>query len=105
MALSFVANSWQLANWGFSAGDIAVLAGAGRNVITWLSAEARDRNLLDFLKVSPTGLGIRGGLINTASLNQRWGQTAVLFKNGRRCELNRVVGKTRLKILAPSLGL
>lgn len=81
------------------------LQGAGRNVIMWLSAEARDRNLLDFLKVSPMGLGIRWWLINTASLNQPWGQTAVLFKNGRRCELNRAVGRTRLRILVSSLGL
>jgi hypothetical protein len=97
MALSFVANSWQLANWGFSEGDIAVLAGAGCNVITWLSAVGRDKNLLEFLNVSPTGLGIRSGLIDTASLNRRWGQTTVLFKNGQRHEFKPGGGKTQIE--------
>ncbi|MCJ1226464.1 hypothetical protein MMC12_003116 [Toensbergia leucococca] len=93
MAVSFLANSWQLANWGFSAGDIAALAGAGRNVITWLSASGRDKILFEFLKITPGDLGIRRGLINPVALNQRWGKKIVLFQNGQRCEL-RPAGRT-----------
>ena len=87
MAVAFVANSWQLANWGFSAGDIAVLAGAGRSVITWLSASGRDRVLLDFLKTTSSDLGIRRGLIDPIALNKRWSKKIVLFRNGERCVL------------------
>src|SRR6266487_2689328 len=86
MALSFATNSVHLANWGFSLGDIAVLAGAGRHVITWLTAEFRDRSLLDYLKVAPSGLEFRRGLIDPVVLNKRWSRKVSLLHNGRRIE-------------------
>ena len=85
MAVSFLANSWQLANWGFSGGDIAALAGAGRGVVTWLSASGRDKVLFDFLKTSSSNIDIRRGLIECAKLNERWSAQIHLFQNGRRC--------------------
>ena len=85
MAVSFQPNSWQLANWGFLAGDIAALAGAGRGVITWLSASGRDRALLDFMKTSFSDVGMRRCLIERGRLNERWSTQIILFQNGRRC--------------------
>lgn len=38
MAVSFAANSVTLANWGFSPGDIATIAGTGRSIGTWVMA-------------------------------------------------------------------
>jgi hypothetical protein len=87
MALSFATNSLHLANRGFSIGDISVLAGAGRHVITWLTAEARDHSLLDFLKVAPSDLDFRRGLIDPIALNKRWSRKVALFRNGRRVEM------------------
>lgn len=84
MAVSFASNSFQLANWGFSVGDIAALSGAGRAVITWLTAAHRDRGLLDFLNTSTSDIGLRRGLVSPEALNQRWGRELSLLHNGRR---------------------
>lgn len=97
MSLSFAANSFQLANWGFSFGDVAVLAGAGRHVITWLTANFRDSALLDFLKVSD--LLFRRGLVDPVALNKRWSQRVALLQNGRRIELEPEGSKKELENL------
>ena len=84
MSLTFAKNSAQLVNWGFSVGDIATLAGAGRDVITWVTASARDRNLLEFLNVAEKELKFRKGLIDPSALNQRWSKEITLFKDGKK---------------------
>ena len=84
MAVSFASGSFALANWGFSAGDIAVIAGAGRSVGNWLMAQAKDRNLLDFLGLDVDSVILRKGLLDTGALHQRWDQKLHLLRNGRR---------------------
>jgi hypothetical protein len=41
MSVSFNSNSAYLSTWGFSLGDIAVINGAGRAIITWMTAAHR----------------------------------------------------------------
>jgi hypothetical protein len=82
MALTFVKNSWQLANWGFSVTDVIGLIGAGQGIITWLSVNARDSNLLSFLDVDEIALGLRPSLLDTIALNKRWGKELLLLRNG-----------------------
>lgn len=84
MALSFASNSLHLASWGFSVGDIAAVSGAGRAIITWMTAPQRDKGLLEYLNTVPTGLGLRKGLVDTEILNRRWGRELSLLRNGRR---------------------
>lgn len=71
-------------DWGFSAGDIAALAGAGRAVGNWLMAQARDRSLLEFQQVDPNDVILRKGLIDRFALHDRWDTKLTLLKNGRR---------------------
>ena len=90
MAVSFAANSIALANWGFSAGDIAAIAGAGRNIGTWVMAQIRDQNLLDFIKVDPDHLIPRKGIIDPTALHKRWDVALILLQNGgKRVVTNR----------------
>ncbi|MCJ1438256.1 hypothetical protein MMC27_007644 [Xylographa pallens] len=84
MALSFVTGTMTLTSWGFGAGDIAVMAGAGRFVGNWLMAQRRDRALLDFLALQPEDILQRKGLVDTVALHNRWDKKLVLLKNGRR---------------------
>lgn len=84
MSLSFATNSTVLSQWGFSAGDIAAMAGAGRVVGTWVIAQARDRNLLDFMRVDVNDVIVRKGLIDRFVLQERWGTKLVLLQNGRK---------------------
>ena len=88
MAVSFARGSLNLANWGFGAGDIAVIAGAGRSVGTWLLANAKDRGLFEFLKVDKENVILRTGLIDVGQLHKRWDTKLVLLKNGRRFEMH-----------------
>ncbi|KAF2256116.1 hypothetical protein BU26DRAFT_557591 [Trematosphaeria pertusa] len=88
MALSFTAGHLTLAAWGFSAGDIAVLAGAGRAVGNWVMNHLKDQALLQFLKVDPEDLIPRKGLIDPAALHQRWDVQLTLLQNGN----SRVIG-------------
>ena len=83
MAISFASGSWALANWGFGAGDIAVIAGAGRTVGTWLFAQVRDRNLLSFLSVDAEDAISRKGLLDVVALHRRWDTQITLLKNGK----------------------
>lgn len=87
MAVSFTANSLALANWGFSASDIAAIAGAGRNVGTWVMAQIRDQNLLDFVRVDPEDLIPRKGIIDPTALHKRWDIALTLLQNGRKCSI------------------
>lgn len=84
MAVSFAANSVTLANWGFSAGDIATLAGAGRAIGTWVTAQIKDQNLLDFMRVDPEDLIPRKGIIDPIVLHKRWDISLTLLQNGRK---------------------
>ena len=89
MAVTFATNASHLAAWGFSIGDIAAISGAGRGIITWLTADPRDNNLLDFLNVTEKELKFRGGLVDPIALNERWSRRITLFRNGRRIEQQR----------------
>ncbi|KAJ8611892.1 hypothetical protein MRB53_037688 [Persea americana] len=73
----------QLTGWGLSAGDVIALAGAGRGIITWLTSDARDNGLLEFLKVTQQDLRLRKGLLDPVALNERWSQHIRIFHNGR----------------------
>ena len=84
MAVSFAANSVMLANWGFSAGDIAAIAGAGRGIGTWVMAQMKDQSLLDFMKVDPEDLIPRKGIIDPIALHKRWDVSLTLLQNGRK---------------------
>ena len=86
MALTFAANTWQLTSWGFSFTDVTSLVGAGRGIITWLSADGRDSNLLSFLNIDETVLGLRPGLLDPSTLNKRWGKELQLLRNGAPME-------------------
>lgn len=84
MSLSFFPGTTALSNWGFGAGDIAVMAGAGRAVGNWLMAQRRDRALLDFLALQPEDILQRKGLVDTVALHNRWDTKLVLLRNGGR---------------------
>lgn len=83
MALSFAVGTSALVNWGFSAGDIAVMAGAGRTVGTWLMAQSKDRGLADFLSVDTDKILTRRGLVDINALHKRWDCKLTLLQNGR----------------------
>ncbi|KAH6680208.1 hypothetical protein B0J14DRAFT_578081 [Halenospora varia] len=84
MSLSFAANSLTLVNWGFSAGDIATLAGAGRAAVTWVTNNFKDRGLLEFMKVDAEDLIPRKGIIDLVALHSRWDVRMTLLQNGER---------------------
>lgn len=84
MALTFGSGTATLTSWGFGAGDIAVIAGAGRAVGNWLMAARKDQALLDFFAVLPEDILQRKGLVDVVALHKRWDQKLVLLKNGRR---------------------
>jgi hypothetical protein len=79
MALTFAKNGFYLMNWGFSVTDLIALAGAGRGVIIWLTADRRDSSLLSLLNVDEADLNLRLGLLDLSALNKRWGKELVLF--------------------------
>ena len=83
MALSFSLGTGALLSWGFSAGDIAVMAGAGRAAGTWLVAQLKDRALIDFLSVDVDEIVTRRGLVDVNTLHQRWDRKLTLLQNGR----------------------
>lgn len=93
MAVSFTKGSLTLANWGFGAGDIAVLAGAGRSVGNWLLANAKDRSLFEFLDVDVENVILRKGLIDVGTLHQTWDTQLVLLKNGKKFKVKAAGGK------------
>lgn len=80
MSLTFPTPFKALASVGLSVGDIAVLAGAGRSVGTWLRARFIDRSLLELVDVE--NIIPRTGLVDTADLNRRWSKTLIIFHNG-----------------------
>ncbi|KAL8673942.1 MAG: hypothetical protein Q9168_001637 [Polycauliona sp. 1 TL-2023] len=84
MALSFQSGSVALATWGFSVGDIATIAGAGRKAGTWIMAQFRDRALFDWMNVDIDTVFRRKGLFVTAILQKRWDEKFILMKNGKR---------------------
>lgn len=95
MALSFTAGHVTLANWGFSVGDIAVLAGAGRSIGTWIMNQVKDRALLEFMRVDQEDLIPRRGLIDPAALHQRWDVRLTMLQNGNI----RVIGGTTATVI------
>ena len=94
MAVSFTggAGGLALANWGFSLGDIAALAGAGRYAGNWLMAQTRDRSLLEFLAVDVDDVILRKGLLDVVALHSRWDQKLFLLKNGRLITIKEMSG-------------
>lgn len=83
MALTFVAGTMTLSNWGFGPGDIAALAGAGRHVGNWLMAQTRDRNMVEFLKLDIDTILTRRGLVDVVELHKRWDNKITLYRNGQ----------------------
>ena len=94
MSLAWATGSSTLAQWGFSAGDIAAIAGAGRSVGTWLMAQSKDRMLLDFLQTEAHDVIKRRGLIDRVALHERWDTRLFLLQNGRRRIIETAGGKT-----------
>lgn len=84
MSLVWATGSSTLAQWGFSAGDIPAIAGAGRSVGTWLMAQSKDRMLLDLLQTETHDVIKRRGLIDRFALHERWDTGLILLQNGRR---------------------
>lgn len=74
MSLAWQVNVDSLLQIGFSAGDIAVLAGAGRAIVTWLTAKFKDAALFEYLCVDADTLIERTGLVDTTELKDRWGK-------------------------------
>lgn len=93
MALSFIGGSVTLANWGFSVGDIAVLAGAGRNATTWVLAQFKDQNLIDWLGFDVDTILERKGICATNELHTRWDTKITLIQNGQRTSITSKGGK------------
>jgi hypothetical protein len=92
MALSFVGGTVTLANWGFSVGDIAVMAGAGRKATTWVFAQFKDQNLMDWLGVDVDTLLKRKALCDTAELHSRWDKKITLIQNGQKTSITSKAG-------------
>jgi hypothetical protein len=86
MSVVFSATTWHLSNWAFGAGDIALLAGAGRQVITWMTTNSRDNGLLDFLGTTSSDLNLRRALVDPVALNKRWGKKLLLLQNGQQVQ-------------------
>jgi hypothetical protein len=63
-------------------GDVAVIAGAGRNDGSWIMAQTGDRNLFHFLKLDIDAIIIRRCLIDVVELYKRLDHKLTLFKNG-----------------------
>ena len=94
MSLAWNTGSSTLAQWGFSAGDIAAIAGAGRSVGTWLMAQSKDRMLLDFLQTEAHDVIRRRGLIDRVALHEQWDTRLFLLQNGRRRIIEPAGGNT-----------
>jgi hypothetical protein len=93
MAISFVSGSLTLANYGISAGDIAVFAGAGRNAVTWMMAQMKDRNLLDFMHADPEHIISRRGILDPMESHRRWNKKITLLQNGKKVTLKHTGGR------------
>ncbi|EME80643.1 uncharacterized protein MYCFIDRAFT_216271 [Pseudocercospora fijiensis CIRAD86] len=82
MALMFGTGGFALASWGFSVGDIAALAGAGRKIGTWLTAHLSDRALFDWTGTDVDALFTRRGILDVEALQRRWDREIILLQNG-----------------------
>ncbi len=71
-----------LVNWEFGAGDIAVMAGAGRAAGTWVMAQMKYRALVGFLSLDTDAIMGRRGLLDITTLHQRWDRKFTLLQNG-----------------------
>jgi hypothetical protein len=87
MALSFIGGSVTLANWGFSVGDIAVMAGAGRNATTWVLAQFKDQNLIDWMGFDVDTILKRKAICDTTELHSRWDARITLMQNGQKTSI------------------
>ena len=99
--MSLVASTatWTLSNLAFGIGDIVLLAGAGRKAITWVTANARDRSLLELLGLEEHTLDLRRGLVDSRVLDQRWSQRLRLMRNGRPVEIDLMKKAQKLESL------
>jgi hypothetical protein len=87
MALSFIGGSVHLANWGFSVGDIAVIAGAGRKATTWVFTQFKDQNLMDWMGIDVETVLKRKALCDTIELRGRWDKKITLIQNGQKTSI------------------
>jgi hypothetical protein len=99
MAVSFFGSSLALANWGFSVGDIAVIAGAGRKAGTWMFAQFKDRNLLDWMNIDVDAVLVRKGLCATTELHDRWDTKITLIQNGQKKPIFSSRGGTKVPVI------
>ncbi|KAF2820845.1 hypothetical protein CC86DRAFT_112481 [Ophiobolus disseminans] len=83
MSLSWQTSTTSLLQVGFSVGDIATLAGAGRAIVTWMTTKSKDAALLEFLDVDSDTLIERTGLVDVTELKNRWGKDLKLFLDGK----------------------
>lgn len=88
-----MSGSLTLANYGISAGDIAVFAGAGRNAVTWMMAQMKDRNLLDFMHADPEHVISRRGILDPVESHRRWNKKITLLQNGKNVTLKHTGGR------------
>ncbi len=72
-----------LVNWEFGAGDIAVMAGAGRVARNWVMAQMKDRALVGFLSLDTNAIMSRKGLLDITTLHQRWDRQYTLLQDGK----------------------
>jgi hypothetical protein len=89
MSLTFSTDSGTLTSWGFGAGDIATLAGAGRAIVTWVTTNFKDKGLLEFMRVDVEDLIPRKGIIDPIALHKRWDVRITLLRNGERLVIER----------------
>ncbi|KAF2187169.1 hypothetical protein K469DRAFT_125103 [Zopfia rhizophila CBS 207.26] len=79
MTITFTAGLVALANWSFSAGDVAVIAGAGHKAGTWMLAQFKGRALFDWMNMDVDVV-----FTWTLELHKRWDKKITLIKMARR---------------------
>ncbi|KAF4454149.1 hypothetical protein F53441_3284 [Fusarium austroafricanum] len=68
---------------GLSISDVATLFSLSKQYGNWLSTASGDKDLLELLDQDEMDVLRRGGLIDTARFNKRWGSELVIFANGQ----------------------
>ncbi|KAJ4258512.1 hypothetical protein NW757_003080 [Fusarium falciforme] len=81
MSLQVSTGAGSLIALGLAINDVATLVTLSRQVVTWLSTESGDKDLLDLLDHDEMDVLWRGGLIDTTRFNKRWGSDLVLLVN------------------------
>ncbi|CAF9917529.1 MAG: hypothetical protein GOMPHAMPRED_001294 [Gomphillus americanus] len=71
MSLVFT-KGFQLEGLSLGPGDLAVIYGVGRGIVTWVNTHWRDRSLLDILNLDVLDFVSRKRLFSTRELQKRW---------------------------------